>query len=84
MKATVDFLNDKKVFTALLSNGVVLSHDDPIALAQLLLDAGVTPGAAKWRIWTLENKFEDIMSAVLQKDTLMARMACHELLVRMS
>lgn len=83
MKATVDFLNDKKVFTALLSNGVSLSHDDPIALAQLC-SMPVTPGAAKWRIWTLENKFEDIMSAVLQKDTRMARMACHEPMVRMS
>lgn len=84
MKATLDFKPDQGVFTALLSSGEQLSHSEPIELALLLLDAGVLPGDANWRIWTLENKFEDIMKAVAKGDRTWARLAQHELWRRMS
>jgi len=84
MKATLNFKNDEKVFTALLGDGALLSHESPIALAQLLIDSGVLPGQAQWHIWTLENKFEDIMKAVATGDMTWARMAKFELGVRMS
>ena len=84
MNATLEFKPDQGVFTALLSSGEQLSHGEPIELAQLLLDAGVVPGDAKWSIWTLENKFEDIMKAVAKGDRTWARLAQHELWRRMS
>lgn len=84
MKATLNFQQDQGVFTALLSSGEHLSHGEPIELAQLLLDAGVAPGNAKWSIWTLENKFEDIMKALSKGDRTWACLAQHELWIRMS
>jgi len=84
MKATLNFYNDKKVFTALLSNGELLSNESPIALAQALTEAGVLPDDAEWHIWTLENKFEDIMHAVAKGDKIWARLAEFELWRRMS
>lgn len=84
MKAILDFKPDQGVFTALLDSGEQLSHSEPTALAQLLLDAGVVPGDAKWSVWTLENKFEDIMRAVAKGDKSWARLAQHELWRRMS
>ncbi len=84
MKATLNFKNDEKVFIELISKGELLSNESPVALAQSLIDAGVLPGQAKWHIWTLENKFEDIMKAVAKGDTTWARMAKFELGIRMS
>lgn len=84
MKAALDFKPDQGLFTALLSSGDHLSHDEPIKLAPLLLDSGVASGDAKWRILTLENKFEDIMKALSKSDRTWARLAQHELWRRMS
>jgi len=84
MNATLNFQADTALFTARLSDGRLLSNNFPIALAQLLIDAGVFPGAAKWHIWTLENKFEDIMKAVAKGDKTWACMAEFELFRRMS
>ena len=84
MKATLNFENDEKVFSAQLSNGELLSNESPATLAQALIDVGVLPGDAKWHIWTLENKFEDIMKAVAKGDKTWARMAEFELWRRMS
>jgi len=83
MEATLDYQRDVKLFTAVLSNGLSFSHADPIKLAQLLLDAGVEPEDVKWSVWSLENKFTDIMRAVQNKNDGWARMSAFELKMRM-
>ncbi len=84
MKATLNFKGDEKVFTAQLSTGELFSNESPIVLARTLVDVGVLPGNAEWHIWTLENKFKDIMQAVAAGDKIWARMAELELWRRMS
>ena len=82
MLAKIDFKDG--VFTATLSNGQLLESETAPALATLLVDAGVQPEDATWHIWTLENKFRDIIKAVDKGDKTWARMAEFELGVRMS
>ncbi len=82
MISKIDFKDGR--FTAALSNGQLLESDTATELAKLLVDAGVQPDDATWHIWTLENKFQDIMKAVAKGDKNWARMAEFELGVRMS
>ncbi len=84
MKAIIDYKSDQEIFTAVLGDGQLLTHPDPTALAQLLVDAGVAPGDAQWSIWSLINKFEDIMRALAKGDRTWARLAMNELSIRMS
>jgi hypothetical protein len=80
MKAKIEF-KDGKV-TACLLDGTCLSHDTPIGLAQLLLQAGVSPDDTAWDVWTLENKFRDIMRATASNNESWAKMAQCELYIR--
>jgi hypothetical protein len=82
MLAKLDY--KEGLFTAALSNGEQFSNESATALATLLVAAGVQPDDATWHIWTLENKFRDIMKAVAKGDKTWARMAEFELGVRMS
>ena len=45
-----------------------LTQKNPIELAKLLVKAGLGAGDVRWNVWTLQNKFEDIMSAVTKGD----------------
>ena len=60
-----------------------LTQKNPIELAKLLVKAGLGAGDVRWSVWTLQNKFEDIMSAVIKGDATWARMASFELFARM-
>jgi len=60
-----------------------LTQKNPIELAKLLVKAGLGAGDVRWNVWTLQNKFEDIMSAVIKGDVTWARMASFELFARM-
>jgi hypothetical protein len=82
MLAKIDYKDG--VSRAALSNGELLESESATALATLLVAAGVQPDDATWHIWTLENKFRDIMKAVAKGDKTWARMAEFELGVRMS
>jgi hypothetical protein len=62
----------------------LLESEKATELAKLLVDAGVQSDDATWHIWTLENKFRDIMKAVAKGDVNWARMAEFELGMRMS
>jgi hypothetical protein len=82
MFAEIDFKDG--CFTAAFGNGQLLETETATELAKFLVDAGVQPDHATWHIWTLENKFRDIMEAVAKGDVNWARMAEFELGVRMS
>ena len=70
------------LFKATVGNDT-LAQQNPIELAKLLVKAGLGAGDVRWNVWTLQNKFEDIMSAVIKGDETWARMASFELFVRM-
>ena len=81
MKVKIEFQDDK--FTAFLLDGTSLSDDTAIGLASLLLQAGVSSDEMSWNVWTLENKFKDIMRATETGNASWAKMAQCELNIRM-
>jgi hypothetical protein len=66
------------------SEDVTISSETATGLAQKLIDQGILPEDVTWDVWTLENKFRDIMKAVLTKQPTWARMAEFELKMRMT
>ena len=81
MNAKIDIKDEK--FTAFLLDGTFLSDDTAIGLAKLLLQAGVSSDEMSWDVWTLENKFRDIMRATETGNESWAKMAQYELHMRM-
>lgn len=82
MIAQLDYDVATALFTATLGQDT-LKHDNPVELARLLVAAGLRSTDIRWNVWTLENKFQDIMSAVTKGDETWARMASFELFARM-
>ncbi len=81
MKAKVEFQDGQ--FTANLLDGTSQSDSTASGLAKWLLQAGVAPDEMSWDIWTLENKFQDIMQALKNNDESWAKLAECELHIRM-
>ena len=63
---------------------VTISSETTIGLAQKLIDKEVSPEEITWDNWSCQNKFQDIMKAVLTKQPTWARMAELELKMRMT
>jgi len=80
--AKLDYDVVSGVFKATVGDDTV-TQENPIELAKLLVAAGLRPSDIRWNVWTLENKFQDIMSAVTKGDETWARMASFELFARM-
>lgn len=81
MKANIEFKVSK--FIAHLLDGTSLSDDSARGLATQLLQAGVSPDDMSWDVWTLENKFKDVMHAAQRGNEVWAKMAEFELRIRM-
>lgn len=81
MKAKIEFGNGQ--FTANLLDGTSQSDSTATGLAKLLLQEGVSPDDVSWEVWTLENKFRDIMLALEKSNASWAKMAEFELHIRM-
>jgi hypothetical protein len=81
MKANIEFRNDR--FFAHLLDGSSLSDDSARGLATQLLQTGVSPDDVSWDVWTLANKFKDVMQATEKSNEVWAKTAEFELHIRM-
>jgi hypothetical protein len=82
MKIAINY--NGKIFIATAEDGNTRSSESPINLAEQLIDMGVTTDDVTWDVWSLQNKFQDIMTAVRTKQPTWARLAECELWIRMS